>query len=182
MAKPRGKISAKHALTPKEIEFCKVYVAFGNTNHTEAYRRAFCIARLDGTFAEPPVPHMDDEAIKGLPALTPKEISRRAGQLLKQAHIQMYVEEISRPAGDHARGVLADTARFGKAGESLRAADQILSQEDKHGFREAVERWAEILCEIGSEIEVPLPHECPHCGKALYASVPFAEMFKQKEG
>ena len=165
MAKrPTGKISTEHALTSKEVEFCKVYVAFGYKNHTDAYRRAFCIVRQDSTFVEPPAPHMSDQEIRSLPTMLPKEMNRKASTLLKQDHILAYIDEIAKSAGDHARRVIADTARFGKPSERMRAADAILAAEDKLGQRDAVERWVEILCEVGADIEVPLPHECPHCG------------------
>ena len=181
MSRARGRISAKHALTPEEIEFCKVFIGFGSKNHTEAYRRAFLKRRPDSTYAERWEAGTDPDLILALPEVSPKDVTRRAKAVLKQDHIERYLEEILRPPGDEARSVLADQARFGSEGASRKAAEEILKQEDKLGFREAVDRWAEIMVEIGAEVEVPLPHDCPHCGKGLYASVLFADMFK-KEG
>lgn len=183
----RAKISAKHALTAKEKDFCKIYVAFGLKNGPEAYRRSYCIERADGTYAAPigdyiNIHSISDDDLKALPGLDPKEISKKVQGLLKQSYIAAYIEEIGRAPGDHARDVLGDQARFGSPGEARRAAEVILKEEDKLGFREAVDRWAEILMEIGAEIEVPLPHNCPHCGKGLYASVLVSEMFAKKEG
>lgn len=183
MARAGGKISAKYALSHNEIEFCKIFVAFGLTNHTEAYRRSFLTFRADSTYCEAPVPGLSDDELKKLESLLPKEINRRAKQLLKQDYIQAYLTEIARPAGEHARSVLADQARFAaNPGDARRAAEQILASEDKLGFRDAVEHWAEIMCEIGAEIEVPLPAECPHCGKGLYAAAPMSEMFPKLKG
>ncbi len=180
----RAKISAKHALNAKEKDFCKIFVAFGLKNGPEAYRRSFCIERADATYVAPIGERAlvyDEDALKALPGLDPKEVAKKVATLLKQTHIKAYIEEIGRSPGDHAREVIADQARFGDKAESRRASEIILAQEDKLGFREAVDRWAEILMEIGADIEVPLPHNCPHCGKGLYASIPFAEMFGKKE-
>ncbi len=181
----RAKISAKHALTSKEKDFCKIYVAFGLKNGPEAYRRSYCIERRDGIYVAPIGDHhdlaYDEDLLAALPGLDPKEVSKKVQGLLKQSYIQAYIEEIGRAPGDHARDVLADQARFGSPGEARRASEVILKEEDKLGFREAVDRWAEILMEIGAEIEVPLPHNCPHCGKGLYASVLVSEMFGKKE-
>jgi hypothetical protein len=175
------RISYRHALTPQEFDFCKIYVAFGESNHTEAYRRAFLTRIKGGAFVEPEHIGMTSEELNVLPPVSPKEATRRAKQLLKQDHIIQYIAEIGKPASDHARGVLSEQAMFGDAQASRKAAEEILKQEDKMGFRDAVERWAEILCEIGAEIEVPLPTSCPNCGHGLSATAPLGEMFKQRE-
>jgi hypothetical protein len=185
------KISSKHALTRQELIFCKIYVAFGFTNHSDAYRRAFMERRADGQYVAPPRTGMTADQLDAIEPITTKEINRRGKHLLSQDHIKAYIEEIGKPAGDHARGVLAEQAMFGAKAEALRAADKILEQEDKLGFRDAVTRFWEISCEIGAEVEVPLPHDvtgkvtCPHCAEGhevtlpLRVLVPVEEMFPQ---
>jgi len=132
-------ISPKHALTTQEREFCKKYVAFGKRNAPEAYRRSFLT---------------DEEG--NVTRVAPKEVSRRVKVLLKHDYITAYIDEIDRPPSDHAREVLAEQVLFGEDATARRAAEQILQQEDKLGFRDATEKWAEILCAIGAEVVVPL--------------------------
>jgi RNase P subunit RPR2 len=88
---------------------------------------------------------------------------------------------------------MADQVLFGDDQASLRAAQYVLADEDKLGFRDAVERYAEIMTEIGAEVVVPLPSTiernvlCPHCFEThgvkfdLEVSVPFGEMFPRDE-
>lgn len=153
-----AKISPRHALTDDEIDFCRRYKA--GLSAAEAFRRAFY------TDDSPP---------------PPKTIAKQAAALLKREHIQSYLEEIEGSTSDHARGVLAEQVLFGDPNAARRAAEEVLKQEDKVGFRDAVERWADIMREVGAEIEVPLPADCPHCGEPLYATAQFAEMFPKKE-
>jgi hypothetical protein len=183
------RISSKHALTGQELMFCKIYVAFGFTNHSDAYRRAFMVSNKSGKYVVPPRPGMTTDELDALEPITTKEVNRRGKHLLSQDHIAAYIEEIGKPAGDHARGVLVEQAMFGAKGDALRAADKILEQEDKLGFRDAVTRFWEISIEIGAEVEVPLPHNvsgfvtCPHCAEGhevtlpLKARVPVAALF-----
>lgn len=189
-------ISRKHALLPAELKFCKIYLGFGETNHTEAYRRSFMVKRKDGQWVEPPGEGLSLDEINALEPPSPKEVSRRAKTLLKQDYIQQYITEIARPAGQHARGVLTEQVIFGSEQSARKAAEQVLSQEDKLGILDATFRWAEILRDIGAEIEVPLPTRfekrltitCDKCGEQLdvhideplTARAPFAEMFPKK--
>lgn len=185
-----ARIPAKNACTPQEIAFCRIYLAFGEKNAAEAYRRAFLVQdsdrwylpRADGT------PDADKE-------LTPRQVSKLVKTLLGQDWIQEYIKEIARPASTHARDVLAEQAMFGDPAEARRAAEKIIDQEDKLGFRDAAERWAEVMCEAGAEIVVPLPVECNNeiivicsncgekevrrCGKQLETSAPLSRMFPQ---
>ncbi len=189
------RINPKHALTKQEREFCKIHLALGAHagDAAETYRRAFLRKRgSDGKWYEPGEGQLSKEDIDGYATITPKEVSRRANTLLKREHIRAYLDELKRPVGDHARSVLADQAMFGNDPTARRAAEQILAQEDKHGFRGAVERFIDILCEIGAEIEVPLPtrfqktirHTC-ECGEQivieldepLFVRAPLVEMF-----
>lgn len=171
-------LGAKHALTSEELKFCRVYLAMGETNAAEAWRRAFPNLAFpksdDGSDAEP---------------LASKEVSRRANQLLKADHIQRYIAELKRPTSEHARGVLADQILTGDDQQALRAAQRALDEEDKLGFRDAVDRFWEVTAEAGAEIVVPLPGEasgdvtCPDCYRRFRATlpvevvVPVAEMF-----
>jgi hypothetical protein len=131
-------ISARHALNESEFKFCKAYSA--GLNAPEAYRRAF-------------VAEVEEIA----PEKRTKEVSRRARALLKQDYIERYLEEIGHPAGERARAVLTDQALFGSEASSRKAAEKILADEDKLGFRDAVERFLEIMVEVGADVEVPLP-------------------------
>ena len=144
-----SKISARHALTEQELDFCKRYEAMGRKNHTEAYRRAFWprYKDSDGRWVLPE--HQD------LPP--PKEVSRRATRLLDQDYILAYLEELRQTAGDRARDVLSEQVQFEVGRPAAQAAAQILQQEDKLGFRDAVEKYAEIMSAIGAEVVVPAP-------------------------
>ena len=184
-------ISTKHALTRQELVFCKIYVAFGFANHSDAYRRSFMERRRDGNYVAPPRRGMTPDELDKIDPITTKEVNRRGKYLLSQDHIKSYIQEIGKPAGDHARDVLIEQAMFGDKLDARRAAEKILEQEDKLGFRDAVSRFWEISCEIGAEIEVPLPHEvtgtvtCPHCTQGhevtlpLRLRAPAEEMFPQ---
>lgn len=190
-------ISRKHALLPAELKFCKVYLGFGKTNHTEAYRRSFMRRRKDGEWVEPPIDGYSQEELDALDPLSTKEINRRAKQLLKQSYIQEYLKEVGLPVGAQARGVLTEQVTFGSEQHARKAAEQVLAQEDKLGIRDATFRWAEIMREIGAEIEVPLPTrfekrytiQCENCGHAidvhvdepLVAKANFADMFPKRE-
>lgn len=150
-------ISARHSLTEGEFRFCKVYAGFGYSDAPEAYRRAFCVenpidlkwyfpADADRTFPDV------DRPIDG------KLAYNRANALLELPHIKGFLDELKQNTGEHARQALGNAVLFGDAGASLKAAGQVLDDEDRLGFRDAVEKWAEILCEIGCEVVVPLPN------------------------
>ncbi|MHC4371178.1 MAG: hypothetical protein ACYSW8_26500 [Planctomycetota bacterium] len=179
-----GAISAKHALNGDEVRFCQMYLAIGE-NGTEAYRRTFLIYESD-------VKQWFDLDAKGQRTGGPikaREIGKRASALLRKDYIQRYLDELRQSTGDAARSALAEHVRFGEPTEALRAASRILDDEDKLGFRDAVEEWAEIMCDVGAEVVVPLPGRvesdvlCPHCFEEhhvslpIEVSVPMANMF-----
>jgi hypothetical protein len=126
------KISPKYALTAEEIEFVKVYLGFGAVNHTEAYRRAYLRERDDGRYVEAPQSAKAKD-LYDYKTVEPKRIEQRAATLLAKPHIQKYIAEVERPTSDHARAALAELVLFGKDGESRRAAEEVLKQEDKLG-------------------------------------------------
>jgi hypothetical protein len=131
------KISAKHALTKEELDFCKKYLA--GLPAATAYRRAFFPKLDDGD------PELPDS----------KKRSQRAHDLLKQDYIKRYLTEVGEAAaGDNARTLLAERALFD---DDRMAAEKILEQEDKLGMQDAFERWAEVMCAIGTEVVVPVP-------------------------
>ena len=165
--KPR-RILARHALTIEELDFCK-HVAAG-LNYTEAYRRSHFKDPETGRYR------------KGNPDIPePKTANREAKQLLDQEHIQAHLEELKNTAGEHARLVLEDQAKFGVDSSARSAAEKILAAEDKMGFRDAVSQWASIIAEIGADIVVPLPDRCPHCQGQIEVSVPASMMFTGQE-
>lgn len=140
-------ISARHALTDQEMEFCKIYAGFGYTSHTDAYRRSFFPPRKN-----------NDGYLQAHPDLpSPKEANRLAKLLLDKPHIQAFLEELKAPAGDRARDVLTEQAHFGSDQIARQAAVKILEDEDRLGFRDAVEQWTTLMCAIGTEVVVPLP-------------------------
>lgn len=161
MRKP-NQISVRHALDPDELEFCRIYAAFGYQNHTEAYRRAFFPKIRDETGKRVEHPEMP----------TAKNVNAAARRLLDTAHIQAYLEELRTSTGEIARDVLRDHAQFGDDQASARAAIKILEQEDKLGARDATLQWAELMCAIGTEVVVPLPG-------GSEVSVPFSTMLPQ---
>lgn len=148
-----SRINPKHALTLEELQFCKVYLAFGEKNAAEAYRRAF---------------HANEE--RDGPPPPPKECSKRAARLLAQDYITAYIEEIQKTVSDHARQALADQVMFGDDTVARRAAERIFEMEDKLGFRDAAEKWAEVMCAIGAEVVYPLDggHEIAFPLKAMF--------------
>jgi hypothetical protein len=176
-------VSTKHALNEPELRFCRAYLALGKKNASEAYRRSHLLY-YRGAYYD-----TDDKGERSGDPVKAKDVGRRAGLLLRQDHIQRYLAELEAPTSDHARSAMADQVLFGDEQSSLRAAQHVLADEDKLGFRDAVERYAEIMCEIGAEVVVPLPSKvsrvarCPHCFEEhkvefdLEVTVPFKEMF-----
>jgi hypothetical protein len=162
-----------------------MYLALGGKNAAEAYRRSYLLQEEAGYFRRGP----KGERV-GAP-LTTKQVSKEANALLKRDHIQDYIKELSVSTSDAARETLADQVRFGDSQESLRAANRILDDEDKLGFRDAAEMWADIMCEVGTEVVVPIPGHveadvyCPHCFEQhhvklpIEATVPMESMFPQ---
>lgn len=148
MAKKQASISVRHALTDEEIRFVRVYTAFNYTNVSEAYRRSHLVSNPDGDW------FMRDA--KGEPRLD-KPMDARACHkcgtaLLRLEHIQSYLAELRGSPGEQARTTLTDAALFGDDSLALKAAEKVLQEEDKLGFRDSVEWWAEVMCSIGAEV------------------------------
>jgi hypothetical protein len=139
-------VSARHALTEQEFDFCKRHLA--GLPAATAYRRAFFIEKGGVTY-ESIAPNGDGEN-----EVSSKEVSRRASTLLTQDHIQAYLAEITNPAGDQARAVLLEKAVFDG---DRQAAQSVVDQEDKHNLRDAYEHWAMVMCAIGTEVVVDVP-------------------------
>lgn len=149
--------SAKPALTPEELAFCRIYRGFGDKNYTEAYRRAFYSDKSRWTDD----PDEANENPRKHPRLipSPKLVNKKAAELLKQEHIQAYLTELSRGTStEHAEAVLHEQVVYGEdATARRRAAELILDREDQLGRRDASMYWAEIMCAIGAEVVVPAP-------------------------
>jgi hypothetical protein len=160
-------ISARHALTEAEFRFVQVYAAFGERDAAEAYRRAFCV-KVGECYYEK---DGKGEPIEGK-LVEPKEASKRAKALLDKPYIADTLAGLKIPAGDQARETLGEQVLFGTDQTRLKAAERILAEEDKLGFRDAADQWAEHMCRIGTEVVVPLP------GGAEVV-VPLASMFPQ---
>lgn len=145
-------ISARHALTDQEFSFVRIYAGFGEKNAAEAYRRAFCILGPDGEYYL----RTEKGEAAGEP-LNARAVGKRATALLNQDYIQSVLTELKRAPGEAARAVLAEQTLFSADGQALRAAQRVLADEDKLGFRDAVDQWAMVVCAIGTEVVVPLP-------------------------
>lgn len=178
-------VSAKHALSPRELEFCKVLESTGGTNPFIAYVRAFCY-RSGDAIIEPklPVDGLDPVALReALRAeaedpIRADEVKARAAKLLQEPHIQAFMKEMRLPILDIARSRIGEQALFGDDKDGRLAAKQILDDQDALGVRDAAEYWAQILCEIGTEVDVPLPvevkheHTCEQCGHQQLLTIP----------
>lgn len=176
-------VSARHALLDDEIKFVRMWLALGEKNATEAYRRAFLVQDGNQWFKR------GAKGERSGAPVTSRWITKEASVLLKKDHIQRYVAELKAPASDTARSTLVEQVRFGDSQEALRAANRILDDEDKLGFRDAAEMWADIMCEVGAEVVVPLPGKveddviCPNCFEThhvelpIEVSVPMGDMF-----
>ena len=171
-----GAVSAKHALTENEVDFCRRFSSFGFKNAPDAYRRSFLVFNEDEDDYEK---LWCEKRFDGRPGkhVTGKETRSRAALLLRLDYIQNYLEEIKKPAGEHARSVLADQVRFGEDSEARRAAEGILAQEEKYGINDAVIIWANLLRDIGAEVVVPVPDRCPSCGAGIEISTSFESVF-----
>lgn len=142
------RISHRHALDSDELMFVRIFVAFGKQNAAEAYRRAYLAKNEEGNW------FLRDK--KGDPRLDKpvdaNTASKKATALLKQDHIAGYIAELDQGAGDAARQTLTDAVLFTDDQLSLKAAEKVLADEDKLGFRDAVELWAEVMCALGTEV------------------------------
>jgi len=170
------RISVRHALLPEELDFCRRYVAFGGNDPEEAYRRSHLV-RGSGSIRGPASEAgWCDRGEDGLPfgePLTTSEVKKRVKALLKKRHINDFIHELEQSGSEHARQNLVDAVVFGDPASQAKARDQILAQEDKLGFRDAVEQWAHIMCSIGTEVVVPLPN-------GTEASVPLARLMPEE--
>jgi len=155
MSQLKRRISNRHALLDNELVFVRIYVAFGQENAPEAYRRAYLAYDNDSEQWYPKAANGNPELTK--PPIDPRACYRKAKTLLDQAHVQAYIAELQESAGDLARQQLADTMLFTDDSLSMKAAERVLDDEDKLGFRDAVEQWAEIMCAVGAEVVVPVP-------------------------
>jgi hypothetical protein len=146
------RISVRHALTEREFDFCRIYAAFGEKNAAEAYRRSHCVQQGEDYFEK------DADGKPAGKALDAKAVSKQASLLLGRDHIKLFMEELRNPTGDHAREALSDQVLFaGDENQRLKAAQRVLDDEDKLGFRDAADAWAERMCAIGAEVVVPVP-------------------------
>lgn len=183
MAGDRLRISARHALNDEEMRFCRIFAAMGGKNQAEAYRRAF-FRPQDGWTDDADAAERDP-ALKEIPAA--KTVSKRAETLLKQEYIVAYLEELKMDPGATARAVLFDQAATGDDTSARRAAEQLIAQEDKIGIVDAAVRWAEIMCQIGVPVKVPLPTRfqkvlaCQHCGQPNKIDEPLEARFQLSE-
>jgi hypothetical protein len=152
-AKRAQRISKRHALSNDELLFVRIYSAFGEQDAAEAYRRAFLTQNDDGDWFE----QTKKGEIRLDKPVDAKKAHTRAAALLAKPHILAYIEELKAGAGDAARQVMADAVLFTDDATALKAAEKVLADEDKLGFRDAAEKWAEIMCAIGTEVVVPVP-------------------------
>jgi hypothetical protein len=141
------KISARHALTDQEFDFCRKHL--GGLKPATAYRRAFLVEAKDGmTYAS-----LDAQGNGVGEAIPSKEVSRRANILLEQDHITAFLTSMDKTAGEHARSVLLEQALFeGDRGSAVK----ILEDEDKMGARDDYEYWAMVMCAIGAEVVITI--------------------------
>lgn len=165
------KISIRNVIDPAELRFCQIYLAFGKKDAAEAYRRSFLRKNAMGEWIDAPRDaELTPDLLKQVAPAYPADVGRRAMSLLKQAHIQDTLKELERSPSELARKTLTDQILFGDARVQAKAMERVWTDEDKLGFRDAVEKWAEILCEIGAELVIPLGVVrrrvcCVHCGK-----------------
>jgi len=146
----KRRISNRHAMDERELAFVRIYVAFGERGAPEAYRRAYLAFDEE---SEQWYPRLNNgEANLEKPPVGNQTAYRKAQALLELQHVQAYIEELKNSSGDLARQVLSDAVLFTDTKTALNAAERVLDDEDKLGFRDAVEQWAEIMCAIGAEV------------------------------
>lgn len=159
-------ISAQYACTAEQIEFAKGFVA-GLTG-AEAYRRA-----------------------TKKPSCNERTAVATAARWRTLPQVVAYIRELQQPGGDAARRALIDQVKLGEGGDQRRAAERILDDEDKLGFRDAVTEFWRVSADVGAVIDVPFPatttgmHTCSACGALdevtlpVRATVPLAGLFPQ---
>lgn len=157
-------ISARHAMTQQEFVFCKIHVAMRQKNKSAAYRRAFWPQVKDKDTGQ----WIDDPRMP-----SDKAIEAASAALLRKEYIQTYIEELGADPADRARQIIYEQAQLAPDDkDAQKAAERILEMEDKLGFKDDAERWAEIMCAIGAEVVVPLPNG----GETIF---PLGSMFPQ---
>lgn len=186
-------IAVRNVIEPEELRFCQIYLAFGERDASEAYRRAFCRRNSRGHWVE--VGRNTDLTRDEINDLEPMDVglaAKRSSGLLKQRHIQEALAEIKKSPSEHARQTLANQILFGTEREKAKALELVLKEEDKLGLRDAAELWAEVMCEIGAEVIVPLTQlsqrgHCSECGAEqdfnidISAEIDISEFFPQFE-
>jgi hypothetical protein len=151
-------VDVRHALTEREFDFCRIYAAFGEKNAAEAYRRSYCVQVGEDWVEKDSAGKAVVDAQGNHKALDSKEVSKRASAILKLDHIAKFMEKLRDGTGEHARAALADQVLFASdENQRLKAAQRVLDDEDKLGFRDAADAWAERMCAIGAEVVVPVP-------------------------
>lgn len=186
-------IAVRNVIEPEELRFCQIYLAFGERDASEAYRRAFCRRNKQGHWVEVGRNiELTKEEINDLEPMDVGTAAKRSSYLLKQRHIQEALAEIKKSPSEHARQTLANQILFGTEREKAKALELVLKEEDKLGLRDAAELWAEVMCEIGAEVIFPLGKttrtaHCTECGAEnefqidLAAEVELSEFFPQFE-
>lgn len=191
--KAKSRIAIRNVIDPDELRFCQIFLAFGEKDRTEAYRRAFRRKNHKGEWIDiPRAAELTADELRAAPLLNANTANERSKALLKIKHIQDTLEELKGSPADHARQTLVDNILFGSSTEKKDAIKQIFADEDKLGFRDANVKWAEIMCDAGAEVVVPLgivqrSLVCTHCGEAstvdvdLALEVPLLGLFPQHE-
>jgi hypothetical protein len=168
-------ISPRHALTSQELGFCKIYAANSYKRPGDAYRQSFMERNLEGEWVEPPRPDLTRDEILGLKPLAANQINKKANNLLKQDKIRDYVDWLSARPGDIAQNAITEQALFGEQSVQMRAAETLLDLEDKLSKKDDFERWAEIMCQVGTEVVVDL-------GGGKETVFPLSEFFPTYKG
>ncbi len=186
-----SRLSAKHALTPQEVEFCKYYAASGIERIDLCYQRAFLILRpgdpshgISRCWVEPNVPMQSltaaqrIEVLNALPEVTKMQIVGRAREKLKDPMIQRYLEELTQSPITVAEQVLLEQAQLGDEKDARGAAVKILELDQRSNRRDDIFFLAQVLDEAGFEVVVELPQEvrrdvtCPECGHTRHMAFP----------
>lgn len=171
------KISIRGVIDPCELRFCQIYLAFGKRDASEAYRRSFLRKNAMGEWIDAPRDcELSPDQLKQVAPALPDIVGRRAIALLKQSHIQDTLRELERSPSELARKTLTDQILFGSEREKIKAMERVWTDEDKLGFRDAVEKFWEISCEVGTEVVIPLGTitrtvHCAHCKKSSQVEI-----------
>lgn len=181
----------REVIDPEELRFLRVYLAFGERDRTEAYRRAYHRKNHRGEWIDMPRgANLSDNELRDAPLLKPETANERSKAMMKHKYIQEALEELKKTPAEHARQTLADQILFGTSSEKKEAVKQIFADEDKLGFKDASDKWAEIMCGAGAEVVVPLgvirrTVLCSHCTEAsevdidLAVEIPLLGLFPQ---